>query len=87
MRMITIPTEMPVRGLVVLVGAVVTTPLWGLGLTQKINPQAAFLHGGRARSVKETILWHGGEADASRQAFLALAKPQRQALLRWLHQL
>jgi CxxC motif-containing protein (DUF1111 family) len=64
-----------------------TAPLWGLGLTQKINPQATFLHDGRARSVEEAILWHGGEADASRQAFLALAKPQRQALLRWLNQL
>jgi CxxC motif-containing protein (DUF1111 family) len=64
-----------------------TAPLWGLGLTQKINPQATFLHDGRARSVEEAILWHGGEAEASRQAFLALAKPQRQALLRWLQQL
>jgi CxxC motif-containing protein (DUF1111 family) len=64
-----------------------TAPLWGLGLTQKINPQATFLHDGRARSVEEAILWHGGESEASRQAFLALAKPQRQALLRWLHQL
>jgi len=64
-----------------------TAPLWGLGLTQKINPQATFLHDGRARSVEEAILWHGGEADASRQAFLALAKPQRQALLQWLQQL
>lgn len=64
-----------------------TAPLWGIGLTQKINPQATFLHDGRARSLEEAILWHGGEADGSRQAFLALTKPQRQALLRWLQQL
>jgi CxxC motif-containing protein (DUF1111 family) len=34
--------------------------------------------------LEEAILWHGGEAGASRQAFLALAKPETQALLRWL---
>ena len=64
-----------------------TAPLWGIGLTQKINSQATFLHDGRARSLEEAILWHGGEAEASRQAYLALASPQRQALLQWLEQL
>jgi CxxC motif-containing protein (DUF1111 family) len=64
-----------------------TAPLWGIGLTQKVNPQATFLHDGRARTLEEAILWHGGEAEASRQAYLALTQPQRQSLLRWLHQL
>jgi CxxC motif-containing protein (DUF1111 family) len=64
-----------------------TAPLWGIGLTQKINPQVTFLHDGRARSLEEAILWHGGEAEASRHAYLALASPQRQALLQWLRQL
>ena len=64
-----------------------TAPLWGIGLTQKINPQATFLHDGRARSLEEAILWHCGEAEASRQAYLALASPQRQALLQWLRQI
>ncbi|MFM1813176.1 MAG: hypothetical protein RLZZ336_2114, partial [Cyanobacteriota bacterium] len=39
-----------------------TPPLWGIGLAQTINPQAGFLHDGRARSLDEAIRWHGGEA-------------------------
>ncbi len=64
-----------------------TAPLWGLGLTQRVNPQATFLHDGRARSLEEAILWHGGEAEASRTAYLALAQTHRHALLQWLRQL
>ena len=64
-----------------------TAPLWGIGLTQKVNPQATFLHDGRARSLEEAILWHGGEAEASRVAYQKLPKPRRQALLQWLQQL
>jgi len=64
-----------------------TAPLWGIGLTQKVNPQATFLHDGRARSLEEAILWHGGEASSSRGRYLALAPGQRRALLRWLQQL
>jgi len=64
-----------------------TAPLWGIGLTHKLNPQATFLHDGRARSLEEAILWHGGEAAQSRDRYLALAPGQRRALLRWLQQL
>lgn len=64
-----------------------TAPLWGIGLTQIVNPKATFLHDGRARNLEEAILWHGGEAKASRDAFLALPKRQRAALLSWLRQL
>jgi CxxC motif-containing protein (DUF1111 family) len=61
-----------------------TAPLWGIGLTQKVNPQATFLHDGRAPTLEEAIR---GEADASRMAFRALPQPQRDALLYWLQQL
>jgi CxxC motif-containing protein (DUF1111 family) len=64
-----------------------TAPLWGIGLTQKVNPQATFLHDGRARTLEEAILWHGGEAGRSRDAFMALGGEQRQALIHWLRQL
>ena len=64
-----------------------TAPLWGIGLTQKVNPQATFRHDGRARNLEEAILWHGGEAEASRVAYQSLPQPQRQALLLWLRQL
>ena len=38
-----------------------TPPLWGIGLTKTVNGNTFFLHDGRARSIEEAILWHGGE--------------------------
>lgn len=64
-----------------------TAPLWGIGLAQKVNPQATFLHDGRARTLDEAIRWHGGEAEGSRLAYLALPKQQQRDLLKWLQQL
>ena len=58
-----------------------TRPLWGIGLTQTVNPQAGFLHDGRAASVEEAILWHGGEAQASTDKFMALTQKERAQLL------
>jgi CxxC motif-containing protein (DUF1111 family) len=59
-----------------------TTPLWGLRLMRRfLNGQAFLLHDGRARSVEEAITTHGGEASASRNAFMNLAPAQRAALL------
>lgn len=64
-----------------------TPPLWGLGLAQKVNPRAGFLHDGRARTIEEAILWHGGEARTSADGYRALAAEQRQALLEFLKSL
>nr|HPQ97478.1 di-heme oxidoredictase family protein [Thiolinea sp.] len=64
-----------------------TAPLWGLGLVQTVNPEAGFLHDGRAASVMEAILWHGGEAETARQAVLALDKTDRNALVHFLESL
>ena len=61
-----------------------TRPLWGLGLTLTVNPLAGFLHDGRARSIEEAILWHGGEAEASKEAFRSMSKTDREALLVFL---
>ena len=61
-----------------------TAPLWGLGLTNRVNGTAGYLHDGRARTVDEAIRWHGGEAEASKESYLALAPGDRQALLDWL---
>ncbi|WP_281213145.1 di-heme oxidoredictase family protein [Shewanella insulae] len=58
-----------------------TRPLWGIGLTQTVNPHAGFLHDGRAASVEEAILWHGGEAQASTDKFMALTQEERAQLL------
>ena len=62
-----------------------TPPLWALGLSETVNGSGALLHDGRARNAAEAILWHGGEAHASREAFRAMSKADRQALLAFLH--
>jgi CxxC motif-containing protein (DUF1111 family) len=64
-----------------------TTPLWGLGLTATVNKHTFLLHDGRARNVMEAILWHGGEAQASRDYVRRLAKDDRDALLAFLSSL
>ncbi|KHG64463.1 thiol oxidoreductase with 2 cytochrome C heme-binding sites [Thermus sp. 2.9] len=61
-----------------------TPPLWGIGLTRKVLGEERYLHDGRARSLEEAILWHGGEAEGARQRFMALSKEDRAALLRFL---
>ena len=64
-----------------------TPPLWGLGLVQLVQPGTTFLHDGRARTLAEAILWHGGEAEAAREAFRLAAKPDRDALIAFLETL
>ncbi|MBP2701770.1 di-heme oxidoredictase family protein [Photobacterium lucens] len=64
-----------------------TPPLWGLGYTEEVNGHTNFLHDGRARSVMEAVLWHGGEAQTSRDKVLQLSKSDRQALLAFLDSL
>jgi CxxC motif-containing protein (DUF1111 family) len=61
-----------------------TAPLWGLGLTQTVLPYASYLHDGRARSLEEAILWHGGEAEHSRERFRILSAADRSALVKFL---
>jgi CxxC motif-containing protein (DUF1111 family) len=64
-----------------------TPPLWGLGVVRIVAPQATFLHDGRARTPEEAILWHGGEAEAVREAFRALSQADRDALIAFLNSL
>jgi CxxC motif-containing protein (DUF1111 family) len=64
-----------------------TRPLWGIGLTQLVNPLAGFLHDGRARTLEEAVLWHGGEAQASRERFRTMDAADRAALLAFLQSL
>lgn len=64
-----------------------TPALWGLGLTRSVNAAAGFLHDGRARSIEEAILWHGGEASESRGGFVALSEGDRDLLLIFLKSL
>lgn len=61
-----------------------TPPLWGLGLSTRVNPEATYLHDGRARTLQEAILWHGGEAQSARERFRTMPPPVRADLLRFL---
>ena len=57
-----------------------TPALWGLGLSAAVNGNAFLLHDGRARSVAEAILWHGGQATEARDAYRAMSRAERAAL-------
>ena len=64
-----------------------TPPLWGIGLTETVNGHTDFLHDGRARSLLEAILWHGGEAQAARDHVVGLDAEDREALLAYINSL
>jgi CxxC motif-containing protein (DUF1111 family) len=64
-----------------------TQPLWGIGLTQKVNGHNNFLHDGRARSLLEAVMWHGGEAEASRNKVKGMSAAERNALVKFLESL
>lgn len=61
-----------------------TPPLWGIGLTETVSGHSFFLHDGRARSLEEAVLWHGGEGQAAKDGFTALSAEQRSELLAFL---
>ena len=68
-----------------------TTPLWGLGFSEMLANEsgisARFMHDGRARSIEEAILWHGGESSRSRTNFKNLPANQRAAVIQFLKSL
>lgn len=61
-----------------------TTPLWGLNRLAKEDGKLSLLHDGRARSVTEAILWHGGEAEKARRNFMDLPRDARKRLVRYV---
>jgi CxxC motif-containing protein (DUF1111 family) len=64
-----------------------TSPLWGIGLSKVVNSAHNFLHDGRARTLEEAILWHGGEAEVSRDSYASLDNADRDALIAFLESL
>lgn len=64
-----------------------TPPLWGIGLVSKVNDTLQLLHDGRAESFMEAVLWHGGEAERSKQYVLGLSSSQRDQLVKFLESL
>ncbi|RYE23462.1 MAG: thiol oxidoreductase [Sphingobacteriales bacterium] len=64
-----------------------TAPLWGIGLFEKTNGTPYYLHDGRARTIEEAILWHGGEAEKSKNQFMSLTKAERNNLVSFIRSL
>ncbi|MEM6533452.1 MAG: di-heme oxidoredictase family protein [Myxococcota bacterium] len=64
-----------------------TAPLWGISRMVDIDPNVTYLHDGRARTLEEAILWHGGEAQSARDAFVGFSASERAQLLRFLQTL
>ncbi|WP_299555342.1 di-heme oxidoredictase family protein [uncultured Tateyamaria sp.] len=64
-----------------------TPPLWGIGLTRQVSGHTYFLHDGRARSLLEAILWHGGEAQGQRDKVVNMPTADRAALIKFLESL
>jgi CxxC motif-containing protein (DUF1111 family) len=64
-----------------------TPPLWGVGLSRDVQGQVSLLHDGRAHSVLEAMLWHGGEATAVREQLVQLSTEDREALVRFVESL
>ena len=65
-----------------------TAPLWNIGHTAGVNEVGeAYLHDGRAETLEQAILWHGGEANASRNAFCDMSAADRAALIAFLKSL
>ena len=64
-----------------------TPPLWGIGLVETVNKHTNFLHDGRARTLLEAVLWHGGEAQAARDRVTRLRATDRAALIAFLESL
>ncbi len=65
-----------------------TPPLWGLGLSPNSQGgQYYLMHDGRAKSIEEAILLHGGEAFNSKTAYQNLSESDKNALLKFLKSL
>ena len=64
-----------------------TAPLWGIGLTKQVSAEAGYLHDGRARTLLEAVLWHGGEAQSARDRIVDLPPAGRAALMSFLESL
>ena len=64
-----------------------TAPLWGLGKTQGVSGAESYLHDGRARTIEEAILWHGGEGQNSKERYEALSSTDKANILAFLRSL
>lgn len=61
-----------------------TPALWGRALSAS---GGTLLHDGRARTVEEAILWHGGQAEPARRAYMQLDRSDRERLVQFVESL
>ena len=64
-----------------------TPALWGTGLIHDVNSHQRLMHDGRANGTLEAVLWHGGEAEASKQQVLKMSAAERAALVKFVESL
>lgn len=64
-----------------------TPPLWGIGLYERVAYPPHYLNDGRARTLMEAIMWHGGEAARAKSYVSQLSKADRDALIAFLKSL
>ena len=66
-----------------------TPPLWGLGYAAEVAgvEDSFYLHDGRARTLLEALLWHGGEAEPAKQSVIAMSSTERAQLIAFLESL
>jgi len=65
-----------------------TAPLWSVGKYKlALGEEPALLHDGRAKTIEEAILWHGGEAKYAKEIFMNLDKKQRASIIRYIEEL
>lgn len=65
-----------------------TTPLWGIGLSADAQGgQAFYMHDGRAKTLREAVALHGGEAARSREAFDKLTREEQEQIITFLKSL
>ena len=71
-------------------GGVTGTPggsAFGVDGNETCVPDHGYLHDGRARTIEEAILWHGGEGESSKNGYQALSASDKAALLKFLESL
>ena len=64
-----------------------TPPLWGIGLAQKVEPRAGYLHDGRARTLLEAVLWHDGEGKTAARSVKNMTVSDRLSLIKFVESL
>lgn len=64
-----------------------TPALWGIGLLNTVNKFVFLMHDGRAKTVEEAILWHGGEGESAKDKYKALSLKDRQNLIQFINTL